>query len=125
MAQPAAPAKYSIIWGKCSKGEWCNLNSVDLTHSAFDDGGCYVIWHAGNTPRTVYVGQGNFRQRFTAHRTDRRIQAYVGFGLCVTWSAIAKSARDGVEVFLANTFKPLVGERHPEVPPIAVNGPWD
>jgi hypothetical protein len=120
-----ATTKYQVTWGKCSNNQWCNLNTVDLAHGAFDGDGCYVIWHGGDTPRTVYVGQGNFRQRFSAHRINQLIQAYAKFRLYVTWSTINKPARDGVEVYLALELKPLVGERHPDVPPLAVNGPWD
>ena len=125
MSQATRTSKYLVTWGKCLGNQWCPLNTVDLTHSAFSVGGCYIIWHGGQKPKVVYVGQGEFRQRLTAHRTDKRIQGYARHGLYVTYSPIAKSARDGVEVYLADRYKPLVGERHPDAPPIVVNGPWD
>jgi hypothetical protein len=86
--------------------------------------GVYVIWHGGQTPKTVYVGQGVIRDRLTAHRTDARIQAYSTLTLYVTWAAVDASSRNGAEVYLANRLAPIVGENYPNVAPIEVNLPW-
>lgn len=57
--------------------------------------------------------------------------AYSPEGLFVTWARIHPSERDGVERYLAETLRPLVGTRHPNAapiyvvePPIPVNLPW-
>jgi hypothetical protein len=114
-----------ITWNKCEGDAWCPLNTVSLSHTHFDGlDGVYVIWHGGQNPRTVRVGQGVIRDRLTAHREDREIQAYAGQGLFVTWARVNAGSRDGVEAYLANQLNPLVGERFPDVTPVQVNLPW-
>lgn len=125
MSQQSSTSKYLITWRSCANGENCSLNNVDLTHIAFDPSGCYVIWHGGSEPKVVYVGQGQLRERLTSHRSNTYIQAYAALGLYVTWATVNEPARDGVEAYLADRFQPLVGDRHPDVPHIVVNGPWD
>ncbi len=116
----------AVDWRKCQEHTWCQLNYVDLSHAWFNVDGVYVIWHGGTEPKTVYVGQGcPVRDRLAAHRKDAEIQKYKGYGLYVTWAQVAKAMLDGVEVYLATTFKPLVGKRYPVATPINVNGPWD
>jgi hypothetical protein len=114
-----------VAWGKCAGNRWCQLNTVDLSNSAFDVGGVYLIWHAGSTPRMVYVGQGAIRERLRDHLDDPRIQAYAKFGLYTTWANVQAAKRDGVEAYLAKVYDPLVGDRRPTAAPIAVNLPWD
>lgn len=115
----------NVIWNKCEQGSWCSLNKVDLAHEHFNGmEGVYIIWHGGPTPKVVRVGQGVIRDRLTAHRQDEEIQAYISLILYVTWASVDARSRDGVEAFLANTLKPLVGERFPDVVPISVNLPW-
>jgi hypothetical protein len=66
-----------LSWNKCKGGIWCSLNTVDLEDSHFDGmEGVYVIWHDGQTPKTVRVDQGIIRDRLAAHRTDKEIQFY-------------------------------------------------
>jgi len=86
--------------------------------------GVYIIWHGGTDARTVYVGQGNIRERLSKHRLDREIQAYASKKLYVTWAAVDEGSRDGVENHLFDRLKPLLGERKPVANPIAVNLPW-
>jgi hypothetical protein len=114
-----------VQWGKCANDQWCALNLVDLSHPAFEQGGVYVIWHGGSAPRVVRIGQAmTFRERLLEHRTDPAVQAYASNVLFVTWANLNKAYRDGVEVWLAGQYNPLVGSRFPDVEPIAVNGPW-
>lgn len=110
-------------WTKSTKGEWLSLERVDLSNVfAY---GVYAIWHTGNPPRVVKIGQGNIADRLTAHRSDPSILAYKGRGdLYVTWAAVEAHQRDGVERYLADTWSPLVGDRYPAVSPIVVNSPW-
>jgi hypothetical protein len=126
MSYATSVIKHHMEWGKFTNGTWCPLDTVDLSHSAFSSGGVYIIWHGSSDAKVVYVGQATqFRDRLSAHRLDPRIQKYKAKGVYVTWATAPKASRDGIEVGLANLFNPLVGDRHPNVPAIRVNGPWD
>jgi hypothetical protein len=126
MAQQSGSTQLSVSWGKCTGGNWCQFATVDLGHEAFDGGGVYVIWHLGPKSRVVYVGQASvLRDRIAAHREDERILAYSSSGLRFTWTILRKAERDGAEVYLADRYQPLVGDRHPDATPIIVNSPWD
>jgi hypothetical protein len=124
MTQRSEGVQLQITWGKCTSGNWCQLNTVNLSSRAFDGGGVYIIWHSGANPRTVYVGQGVIRDRLNDHRDDPRIQAYAKLGLYVTWASVQVAERGGVEAYLAAKYDPLVGERRPAAAPISVNSPW-
>ena len=111
-----------LNWVKLTTGDWCPFETVDLSNvTTF---GVYVIWYKGQPGRVVYVGQGDVADRLTTHRKDREILAYKNCGLLVTWATVSASQRDGVERYLADSWPPLVGDRHPDVMPIAVNSPW-
>jgi len=114
-----------VAWKKCGNdGHWCSLDNLDL-NSITDAGGVYIIWHEGNPGRVVRVGQGDFQDRFSKHRTDDKITAYRKHGtLRVTWASVPSNQRDGVERYLADTWSPLVGDAFPEADSIAVNSPW-
>lgn len=114
-----------LNWVKCQGNVWCKLNFVNLDHSHFDNkNGVYVIWHGGKNPAVVYVGQGNIRDRLTTHRGDEKIQQYDSLDLYVTWAMVPPEYRNGVEAFLAATWTPKVGSRHPQATAIEVNSPW-
>jgi hypothetical protein len=118
-----------LTWIKCQNEVWCKLNTVNLSHAHFDNMyGVYVIWHGGPKAATVYVGQGNIRERLTQHRTNPSIKEFDSLGLYVTWAAVARPSCDGVEVYLAQQLKPKVGSSYPEAAPIPVpipvNFPW-
>lgn len=114
-----------VDWIKCRGGSWCRLNTLNLNSGHFDNlEGVYLIWYGGTNPRAVYVGQGNIRERLSAHRQNEIIQEYKNFGtLLVTWAEVPADLCDGVEVFLVNAYNPLVGERFPDAYPITVNLP--
>ena len=129
MAQQSASVQLRIAWGTCTGGNWCTLNSVNLSHNALDVLGVYIIWH-GPTKQAkaavVYVGQGAVKDRLADHRNDARIQAYADRTLYVTWAAVQADKRNGIEAYLSRKYAPLVGERHPAVTPISsANSPWD
>jgi hypothetical protein len=114
-----------LSWLKCQGEVWCQLANVNLDHSHFDHmNGVYIIWHGGQQPWTVYVGQGYIRDRLTSHRQDPRIQVFASLGLYVTWAVVPDQARDGVECYLASRLQPRVGERCPDTTPVEVNLPW-
>jgi len=82
------------------------------------------IWHGGQNPSTVYVGQGNIADRLTQHRSDPRLLQYSSLGLFVTWAAAIPQLQAGIERYLADQLRPKVGEAYPNVPPVPVNLPW-
>ena len=114
--------RLELQWWTCSGGSrWCSLDDVNLSNLTI--GGVYLIWHAGSPGRWVYVGKGHIRERLEEHRCDPRIGEYRPYGLLTSWAVGEPSYREGVERFLVEACRPLVGEKWPEVPPIEVNLP--
>ena len=114
----------ALTWIKSVKDDWLLFetfpNLADIKTN-----GVYIIWHGGQTPRVVYVGQGIICDRLTSHRSDQRIIKYKASGtLFVTWAAALTTEQDGIERYLADRLSPLVGDRHPDAKPIPVNLPW-
>jgi hypothetical protein len=107
---------------KNKSGKYIPLNDVPLDN--VKTYGVYVIWHGGQNPKTVRVGQGKIKDRIFAHREDKLVQAYAHHGLFVTWAAVSPSLVDGIERYLSECLRPLVGERFPDVRPIEVNSPF-
>ena len=117
----------NLFWLKCENNAWCSLRDVDLSHSYYDNFvGIYIIWYWDNLghPVTVKVGQGNLRERLTAHNTDPRIQQYAHLNLLVTWTDTLPYHRDGVEAYLGKVLKPRVGSLFPNAKPIPVSLPF-
>lgn len=113
----------TVFWTKCVGDAWCSFERVDISNVRTT--GVYIIWHGGNPGRVVRVGQGDISERLTAHRNDREILSYRNSGmLYVTWAAVPAQYLGGVERYLAELWKPLVGSRFPDVVPVAVNSPW-
>ena len=55
-----------LNWTKCQEDVWCKLSSVNLNHSHFNHlEGIYIIWHGGQYPAVVYIGQGNIKDRIS------------------------------------------------------------
>lgn len=114
----------TLQWAQKVGGGWCRFHHVDLD-TVIGESGVYIIWHAGNPSRVVYVGQGNVRDRIERHRKRDDICAYARLGeLYVTWAAVPPFQLDGVERHLADAWRPLVGDAHPAAAPVAVNSPW-
>jgi len=130
MAQVCEPLRNAIrmetlYWTKCEGDIWCPFLTVNLQHPLFQHlEGVYIIWHGGERPRTVYVGQGNIAERLSAHRSDRQILGYSSLGLFVTWARVDSAARDGIERYLADQLQPIVGAAHPDTTPIPATLPW-
>ena len=123
MAQPA-----QVQWGTCENDRWCDLWKVRLKNPKLV--GVYIIWRVAPKPlmqlkQVVYVGQGVVQDRIEEHREDFDILTeLVEHDAYVTWAALRPSALNGVERYLANLLKPLVGVRHPAAEPIPVSLPW-
>ena len=114
-----------LNWSKCEGDVWCSFLNVNLDHPYFHGlEGVYIIWHGGRNPWTVYVGQGNVKDRLTVHRGDQRILQYSPYGLLATWAAVNPDRRSGIERYLADTLTPRVGDSHPHAVPIPVTWPW-
>lgn len=104
---------------------WCDLPTVDLNDSRFDNvEGIYIIWHGGPEPAVIYVGCGILKYRFAAHREDRGVLAYGGDGLYVTWAQAEATMYVGIERYLSEKLRPKLGTYFSDVPPIEVNLPW-
>lgn len=110
-----------VKWFKCGDdGHWCSFENLTLETAT--ESGVYVIWHEGDPARVVYVGQGKVSDRIAAHRKNPEITVYARYGtLRVTWASVPAAQRDGVERFLADHYRPLVGDAHPDCQPIEVN----
>ena len=110
-----------LEWRICENG-WCDLRIVKLGWS-FGKGGVYIIWSGRGV---VYVGQGDFEERFSKHRKDPQILKYVvNKRLYVTWAVVDKRYRSGVERYLVDILEPLVDHCHSDDDPIDVNlPPW-
>src|SRR6266851_5066789 len=104
---------------KLTTGDWCPFETVNLSNVSTM--GVYIIWYQGQPGRVVRVGQGDIADRLTKHRQDNAILSYKAKGLLVTWAYVPANQRDGVERHLAETWSPLIGDRFPDVPAIAVN----
>ena len=115
----------NLEWVECEGDVWCSLSRLRLLY--IETVGVYVIWRPGGLlfQKTIYVGQGDIRDRIQAHRKDPRIQQFEGTPeLLVTWATVSvQSARDGIERFLADSLRPQVGVQHPNVAPVPVNLP--
>ncbi len=115
-----------LNWTKCQGEVWCKLNFVNLLHEHFSNlSGVYMIWHGGPDAHVVYIGKGNIRERLQDHRSDQAIQRFQADDLYVTWARVPNDSQDGVEAYLAEMWSPKIGERHPNVPSIPVNSPWE
>jgi len=111
-----------VQWVKSTKGTWLPFETFDV--SKVTDEGVYLIWHAGQPPRPVKVGQGDIADRVAKHRADPKITKYRSNGtLLITWARVSAANRAGVERYLGDRYKPLVGDRFPNVVPVHVNLP--
>lgn len=114
-----------VHWFECKSDYWCKFETLDL--DTVDEHGVYVSGYKkadGDFIYTIYVGQGDVADRLADHRADSKITNYGSKGtLYTTWAEVSVKNRDGVERYVADELKPLVGSRHPNVDPIVVNLP--
>jgi len=113
-----------VEWVKNQDNGWCHLERVNL--NGVQTMGVYMIWHGGETPRVVQVGQGDIAERLRLHRKDPQILSYKTYGeLYVTWASVPLPKRDGIECYLTETWSPLVHKRaFPMIFPTPVNSPF-
>ncbi len=123
-------AENPLNWRRCMDQEerpaWCLLDRLD-TSTITATQGVYIIWHGGDEPDTLRVGQAYFQpiaDVLDRHRDDSEINAFKEHGLYVTWAEVAEpELLDGIERYLGDTLQPLLGKR-PSADPVAVNLPW-
>lgn len=115
---------HKLLWAKSIDNKWLNLTNLDLTN--LHATGVYMIWHGGENPRIVRIGQGNIAARLAGHRLNHQIMRFIESGpMMVTWAEIETQAvRDGVETFLATQFPPLIKDKLPEVQPLQASSPF-
>lgn len=99
-----------------------NNDKANILRATKNVSGVYIIF-SGNLPspsNTIYVGQGgDISDRLDGHLDNPVINSYPH--LKVIWVEIPfKSAKDGIERYWADRFKPKVGQRHPHVTPISI-----
>jgi hypothetical protein len=116
----------TLNWTKRKDGKWFKLGNVNLADPHFIDlEGVYMIWYRDEKHTVVHVGQGKIKEKLSDHQTDPRIMVYKSHGLYVSWAMVLPQYRHGIERYLFEKLKPIVGFRYPNVPAIQVNLPWD
>ena len=109
--------------------QWSVYNTMSIHQNIFYvPKGIYIIWYIDTfgSPITVYVGQGNIKQRLRQHRLNSAIRIHNFKGLYVSWVPIAfQYQRNGIEKYLGETLRPLVGSDYPIAIRRNVNLPWD
>jgi len=113
-----------VRWGTTANNLWCPLRNNDF--STLVGSGVYIIWGG---QRTVKVGQSDdsegIGRRLSSHSRDTTILDYEQFLgiLFVTWANLLPQYLNGVERFLGDHYRPIIGDRFPNAVPISVNLP--
>ena len=100
-----------LNWIKCGSEEngsrFCPLETVNLSNQNIS--GVYIIWH-NNTGIVLYIGQGNIKERLSAHRLDDSILQFRGTGvLLTTWARVDDfEKRRQIERYLHNQLNPML-----------------
>ena len=116
----------ALAWVKATGGNWHSLDYLDL--SRVHGHGVYVIWKPGSSlirpavSVVVRVGEGDIGARLAVHRMDPAIMRH-GPGLLVTWAEVGGLFSGGVEVYLSQQLRPIVGQRYPLSIAVEVNLP--
>lgn len=112
-----------LTWAKTPENKWFALQKWDF--SEIKTVGVYHIWCIGTDRKyNVRSGQGIIGARLTAHKGDAGITKHAKNGtLFVTWAEVPADLLDGVERFLADHYKPVEGDRYPDVEPIQATLP--
>jgi hypothetical protein len=120
-----------LSWATCGDdGHWSNFLRLKLDNDSLSKRGVHVIWSEdadGSRKAALYVGQGKPVAKCLArHKDEATITQYERNGrvLCATWAKLRKEQRGGVARYLADTLRPLEGDRWSSDSPVPVNLPW-
>jgi predicted GIY-YIG superfamily endonuclease len=108
------------------RGQAYRLYDVELSQlTAY---GVYMIYTAGSLlggPAILRVGQGDVANRLREHRQNLTILSYQRRNgpVMVVWASVSPLIVDGVERYLADRYRPLLGEAFPDVRPVPVTLP--
>ena len=116
-----------IFWATTSDNQYYKL--FDTNFNSLNYSGVYIILGRSivKSPVVIKVGQSeNLSERLSQHSVDNDINRYkTAHGpLYVTWAKLPLTYLDGVEKFLGVHYRPLIGDRFPDVRPIHVNVPF-
>ncbi|MGE0845237.1 MAG: hypothetical protein AB7L41_03150 [Flavobacteriaceae bacterium] len=104
-------------------GGWYTLDSVETGWIGML--GVYMIWHEGAPARVIRISQGDIGRQLQLEQISPRVLQYRIFGgLYVTWAQVPGPLRDGVERYLANRFRPCVGEQFALSLPLPATTPF-
>jgi hypothetical protein len=113
-----------IDWVKETPDRWFRLDFVDL--AKINTHGVFVIWKPGVariTPSvTILVGHGDVASTLLKARHDVAVGKH-GRDLLVTWAAVDVLYVAGVEAYLVQQLRPLMGRKLPLASVHAVNIP--
>ncbi|MDW6026063.1 hypothetical protein SAZ10_30320 [Mesorhizobium sp. BAC0120] len=104
------------------------LRLYDVNLSTIDVHGVYVIYRSGTvstSPTAIRVGQGDVADRLQEHRGNSTIKAHAKIGnVYVAFASVAPLLIDGVERFLVDRYRPLIGDVIPKVLPVPASLPF-
>jgi hypothetical protein len=118
--------KHNLNWHKCPQNTWYRF--LELSFEAdFLAGleGVYMIWHGGDHPAVVCVGQGNIKEELVKRQSDLEVLKFQDKGLFVSWAEVCSFYREGAQRYLMNLWQPKLSEAHLNFLPIKVNSPWE
>lgn len=98
-------------WQASSRGYYRMLSVGSEGPDLTNIGGVFIVWHRGERPAWVYVGQSkNLGEEFEDILKNNEIMQYHKHGgLYVTWSQVLEQYRDGVVRYLVDTLQPVAG----------------
>lgn len=115
-----------VKWAKSQDNDWHNLLDVDLDDELLNGTeGVYIIWHGGEDPAVVSVGEGSIWDQLIDHRHNPNILRFLRYSLFVTWALVPADQRDGVVKYLTRVLTPKNECAVPECKQIGVNLPWE
>ena len=110
-----------VQWAKGPDG-WLKLE--DHNFSSITTVGVYFIWCDGNPSTNIRAGSGITGARITVHKSDPKIMRHRARGIMrVTWAEVPQALIERAEKYLADSYRPIEGDRYPDVLPLIVNLP--
>lgn len=118
--------KYNLAWRKCPQNTWHSLLELSFGADSWAGlQGIYMIWHGGEKPAVVYVGQGNIKDELAKHQEDLEILRFREKGLFVSWAEVGPAYRQGAQKYLINLWQPKLNNIFLNFIPVKVNAPWE